>query len=478
VQCINERPAFAPAVRALTQQQIPYVKAFHLQQPLGELVRREPTFLEPVLNFMLAHQMLVPARRLAETLAVPAPQREHFLKAIKGCEIRNRPRANESKAKPGVLLSGPLLDASGHARTNREIGLSLLGSPKFDAALDSTTWPTLPLEKIPEGQAIWRGVQRRPGYLDLTIRHQWPPVFQRPEAGKLVCILPWEHKSVPSRWVEEINRKVDELWTPSEFVRKAFVSGGVDAERVHMLPNGVNDETFTPEGAATRPQGCREFVFLFVGGAIRRKGIDLLLQAYGDAFTPNDDVTLVIKDLGSRSFYGGITRLQDVQSFAQRPSSPHTLILGDEMDDACLARLYRGANVLVHPYRGEGFGMPMVEAMACGKPIIATGEGPAVEFCSPEHGYLLPAQEVSVPEPPPQLGTFTGEWTWFEPDVATLAHTMRHVYEHPEEAARRGQNAASAIRARLTWKRVLPLYLERISFLTSLEEIHPPDSSL
>jgi glycosyltransferase involved in cell wall biosynthesis len=187
------------------------------------------------------------------------------------------------------------------------------------------------------------------------------------------------------------------------------------------------------------------------------------LQAYGDAFMPDDDVTLVVKDLGSRSFYSHNTRLGDVQQFAARNSAPHTLVVTEEMDDAALAALYRGADVFVLPYRGEGFGMPLIEAMACGKPIITTGKGPAAEFCSAEEGYLLPAREVPVPEPAPPLGQLSREWTWFEPDAAVLAQTMRHVYEHRDEAAARGQKAAAAIQRGFTWERILPIYLERIA---------------
>jgi glycosyltransferase involved in cell wall biosynthesis len=185
-----------------------------------------------------------------------------------------------------------------------------------------------------------------------------------------------------------------------------------------------------------------------------------------------------VKDVGSRSFYRPITRLHEVQNFASRPNNPHVIVVDQEMNDAALAAIYRGANALVLPYRGEGFGMPMVEAMACGKPVIATGEGPAVEFCSPEHGYLLPASEVAVPEPPPPLGELAGDWTWFEPDVATLARTMRYVYEHPEEAAERGERAAAAIRRTLTWERVLPIYLRRIAQLTGVEPDQRPGNSV
>ena len=183
------------------------------------MVRREPRFLGPVLNFMLAHGMLAPSRRLVETMEIPAPQREIYLDAIRHAEAKLRARSRKSLSKPGVVLSGPMFDASGHARINRAIGLAMLGSPKFDAAFDPTTWPALGLETIAQGEKLWRGVQRQSEHLDLTIRHQWPPIFNRPEAGKLACILPWEHKAVPVKWVEEIESNVDELWVPSDFVR-------------------------------------------------------------------------------------------------------------------------------------------------------------------------------------------------------------------------------------------------------------------
>jgi glycosyltransferase involved in cell wall biosynthesis len=471
--CVQERPAFRPAVQALLQQELPRAKAAWLHYPLAEMVRREPYYLDQVVNFMLAHKMLFSARRLIETMAIDTGQREHHLEAIAQAEARIAPQPRTATTKPGVALVGPFFDASGHARINRAVGLALLNSPLLDTSFDSTTWPTLSLPTLVDGEKIWNASRRQTARLDLTIRHHWPPSFDRVSSGKLVCILPWEHKAVPLRWVEEIEARVDEVWTPSHFVRNAFVRGGASPQRIRVLPNAVESGAFRPDGPATRPPYARGFVFLFVGGPIRRKGIDLLLQAYGDAFTPEEDVTLVVKDLGSRTFYNNITRLADVHQFATRSSAPHTLILMEEMDDAALAALYRGVDALVLPYRGEGFGMPMIEAMACGKPIIATGEGPAVEFCSPETGYLIPAREVPVPEAPPPVGKFSGEWTWFEPDVAALAHTMRYVYEHREEAAGRGQKAANKIRDTLTWERVLPMYVERVAHLVGSDASQP-----
>jgi len=105
--------------------------------------------------------------------------------------------------------------------------------------------------------------------------------------------------------------------------------------------------------------------------------------------------------------------------------------------------------------------------MACGKPVILTAAGPAPEFCPSDCGYFIPAIESPVPDAPPPFGKLAGEWNWFEPDVAALARTMRHVYEHPEEAAARGRNGAKAIRRKHTWDKITSIYRKRVAFLTA-----------
>jgi glycosyltransferase involved in cell wall biosynthesis len=478
ISCALEQPAFAPAVRALTAQRIPRTHAVRLHYPLAEMARREPQYLEAVVDFFLAHRMARQARRLVETMAIENARRETLLDKIGRAEFRSEPRPRPAPEKPGpekpgpekpgIVLTGSIFDASGHARINRAVGLAAIRSPHFEASLDPTTWPTLLPKTLEHGAMLQKAASRQIGAIDLTIRHQWPPDFERPASGKLVCILPWEHKAVPIRWIEEIEEKVDEVWTPSDFARDSFLVAGLSADRIRMIPNAVDGNIFRPDGPASRPPNSRGFVFLFVGGPIRRKGIDMLLQAYGDAFLPDEDVTLVIKDLGSRSFYSHNTQLGKARQFALRPSSPHTLLVTEELDDAALAALYRGADAFVLPYRAEGFGMPLIEAMACGKPVITTGEGPATEFCSAENSYLIRAAEVSVPDPVPPLGPLSSEWTWFEPDVAALAQTMRHVYEDRDEAAARGRKAAAVIQRSLAWERILPLYLERMARLVGM----------
>lgn len=476
VPCAIEQPAFAPALRALTSERIPRVHARGLRFALAEVARREPQYLEAIVDFFLAHGMPLPARRLAETMALESARKEILLEKIAQAEARVEPRPRTPHAKPGILLTGPLFDASGHSRINRAMASALVRSSQVETTLDPTTWPSLHLQTLEHFALLERAAGRSIDRVDLTIRHQWPPDFTRPASGKLACILPWEHKAIPVRWTENIASNVDELWTPSAFARDSFLVAGVSADRVRLISNAVDGEIFRPEGPAARPPNSRSFVFLFVGGPIRRKGIDLLMQAYGDAFLPDDDVTLVVKELGSQTFYSHNTLIGKVQQFAARSGSPHTLLLTEELDDRSLAALYRGADAFVLPYRAEGFGMPLVEAMACAKPVITIGEGPAVEFCSANEGYFVPATEIPNPDAAPPVGPLSCEWTWFEPDVAALARTLRHVYEHREEAAARGRNAAARIKNSLTWERVLPLYLDRMAHLLEMPAPSPKSS--
>jgi glycosyltransferase involved in cell wall biosynthesis len=115
--------------------------------------------------------------------------------------------------------------------------------------------------------------------------------------------------------------------------------------------------------------------------------------------------------------------------------------------------LYRSCDVLVHPYRGEGFAMPVLEAMASGIPPIVTGGGPTDEFCPPEVGWRIKASRAEFQsERVGNYDTVGRPWV-LEPDAGHLAELLRAAAADPDEVARRG-TAARAAAERYGWNEI------------------------
>jgi hypothetical protein len=125
------------------------------------------------------------------------------------------------------------------------------------------------------------------------------------------------------------------------------------------------------------------------------------------------------------------------------------LHLTAELPAGALPALYRAADVLVHPYRGEGFGLPMLEAMACGLPVVHTAAGPSREFVPDGGGWALPARRVELDG---HVGgrELAGPGWWHEVDHDALVGALRAAAADPAERARRGAVAHAAAQA-WTW---------------------------
>jgi glycosyltransferase involved in cell wall biosynthesis len=301
-----------------------------------------------------------------------------------------------------------------------------------------------------------------PHLAQVEVRHQWPPDLRPAPAGRLAVIQPWEFGAIPQDWLGPIAENVDELWVPSDFVRQMYLDAGVDPDRVHTVPNGVDLERMRPDGPRLEldAPGLR---LLFVGGLIGRKGPDVLLAAYRAAFAGRDDVTLVVKDFGANGVYAGADR-EGLRAYAASGTLPRVLLLEDELSADDMAALYRSCDVLVHPYRGEGFAMPVLEAMACGRPVVATAGGPTDEFCPPDAGWRIRSSRRVIPGGRIDHLVTAGDPWMLEPDAAHLAELLQAVAADPAERERRGRAAAEAARA-LSWEAVAASYRARIDAL-------------
>ena len=145
---------------------------------------------------------------------------------------------------------------------------------------------------------------------------------------------------------------------------------GVSRKRIEIVPNGV-DEFFSPDGD-------EEDYVLFVGTIEPRKGLDDLLAVWSSLPSPRPRLVLC-----------------GDEGWGRVPLPPEVEVTG-YVDRARLRELYRHARAFVYPSRYEGFGIPPLEAMACGAPVIATRTGAITEYAKDAALLVDPGDRVAL----------------------------------------------------------------------------------
>lgn len=310
----------------------------------------------------------------------------------------------------------------------------------------------------------------------LWIRHQWPPKNEKPTFSKWIINQPWEYSLLTKEFVELFNQ-ADEIWTPSNFSRNSFINSGVDFNKVQIVPNGINPSIFKPGKSNFPLKTNKKLKFLYVGGTIYRKGIDILLKSYVKAFKKSDDVCLIIKDLGSKTFYNGQTAQSMILKLQSNPETPEILYLDESYSEEQVADLYRACNVFVSPYRGEGFSLPTLEAMACGLPVIVTDGGSTDDFVEENFGWKIKASLKSVGYNL-EGKEFVNETFVLEPDEDDLKDILLSIYENPSYNFIKGLNASFKARTMWTWKKATLKLISRIDAIYDTEYARAAESKL
>jgi glycosyltransferase involved in cell wall biosynthesis len=370
-----------------------------------------------------------------------------------------------ARSKTKVIWEGCQLYRSSLAMVNRELCSRIAGSRDLHLRL-------LPVEAEQHGGVCAPQVARRLQSLtgakrsdacDVYVRQSWPPDFKRPPgAKKFVMFQHWEYGRIPRAWVEAINRQVDELWVASRHVFETFVASGVSPEKVWLVPLGANTAVFKPEGMAMNLKTHKKFRFLFVGGTIWRKGIDVLLKSYCAAFNRTDDVCLVIKDMGANSFYRGQCAGDAIALLQKQPSAPEVLHLTGDLSEQEMAQLYRSCHCLVHPYRAEGFGLPVAEAAACGLPAIVSAGGSTDDFVPPDAGFFVATRRVAI-----RLDEFDVDGWVLEPAVQSLVERMRLVFTNEAERRSKAERLSAHVRKNFCWERAAEVAKMRLKCLSA-----------
>lgn len=272
--------------------------------------------------------------------------------------------------------------------------------------------------------------------------------FTRRLAERYIGYTMLEATRIPKSWVDNCNEYCERIIVPCQQQKQAFIDSGVKRD-IEVIPLGLIPDQFP---LLEREEDDGVFMFGTMGTLTYRKGTDLLVKAFKQGFPKEKypNVGLYIKTLASKAgftnmwFMGAQDLLQDDRVVMVTESfSPEELI----------QEFFAKVDCFVFPTRGEGFGLPPLEAMATGLPVICTPFSGTEEFINDKVAYPIAYKMVDVPNGtaggyPEELQAEGQQWA--EPDLDSLIAQMHEVYNNRGEAKKKGKKAAKFVRDNFT----------------------------
>ncbi len=383
-----------------------------------------------------------------------------FLGGI-GAEVAGVPPL-AARTSPEIRLEGPFDSSYSLALVNREFARAL-HQQGVDVALHASEGhgDYAPdsgfLAADAEVNGLWMRGQEDPA-ANVLLRDMYPPRvsgMRAPVNG--LSNYAWEESGFPAAYVDAFNRSLTYITVLSQYVKKVLADNGVRVP-VTVSGAGVDHLLGIPPQAFRGDLGPEGFRFLHVSSCFPRKGADVLLEAFGRAFTQADKVSLIIKT------FPNIHNDIAVQIDAFRghfPAAAPVILINEVISEGELADLYQCCDALAAPSRGEGFGLPIAEAMLSGKPVITTAHGGQMDFCTHENAWLV---DYHFAYAQTHMGLLNSVWA--EPDADDLARKLREVHGAPkEEHRRRAAAGKQGLLAKWRWQDVAARNLQAIKAL-------------
>ena len=338
-------------------------------------------------------------------------------------------RTSKDAAPFGVNIAGMFRSEKGLGEAARAVwrAVSAAGVPHVlndvpdEPAIQNAEPPIAPVKENP--YRVNLAVLNPDKALDY-FRWRPRPYFQ----GRFhVGVWNWELDRFPDEWCPAF-RYFDEIWAPSEFTRRSV------AERspvpVHVVPYCVPVPTAAPARKAFGiPPG--PFVFLTVfdyQSYVARKNPLAVIEAFRRAFPEPSGAVLVVKSAHSDFAAADAARVR-----LRGSGRPDILLLDRVMTRAETDQLIASCDALVSLHRSEGFGFPIAEARAAGKPVIATDYSGTTDFFAGGDG--LPVRYALAPIVTSH-GLYRRGGVWADADVDDAAEQMRRLAADPGLAAR------------------------------------------
>ena len=201
--------------------------------------------------------------------------------------------------------------------------------------------------------------------------------------------------------------------------------------------------------------------FLFVGRWLQggvgsdRKNIGLLIQTFLRAFMGRNDIGLILKTSHAHESimdrYYIEKKIKEIKNSIDKPKDkefPKIYLIHGFMKNEEMAQLYNHKSIIgyISPHHGEGWGIPITEAMACNLPCILTPWSGNTDFMFEGNCLPLNMDLGPVPKDAQWGNIFVEGMNWANPKPESVAYAMNWILEHPKESKQIGLNAGMFMR--------------------------------
>ena len=382
-----------------------------------------------------------------------------------------------------VLLRAPLLTHSGYGVHARQIAKWLFRVASETHNLDITTetlpWGRCHLIIDPEAEdgligQILQASSNKKNFYDVTIQlqlpNEWNPFLGTFNIGVTAGV---ETDKCNPAWIECINR-MDMVVVPSEFTKQTFLNTGEVTVPIVVVPEAF-PESFASEPAKLDLGLKTKFNFLVVGQLTGnntendRKNLPFTMKWLADTFAGCPDVGVVIKtnsgaltQLDKRNVTGIFSKLVGEVS---KPNGPTFYLLHGHMTDEEMHGLYTHPDIkaLVTFTHGEGYGLPILEAAACGLPVIATNWSGHLDFL--KHGRFIPVDSKVETIPASRIDNqiFVPEAKWANPIEADAKHRLKKFYGGTSIPKQWATELATKVKEHYSFESIARIYSETLN---------------
>lgn len=371
-----------------------------------------------------------------------------------------------------ITIAAPVRTLSGYGARSRDFITTLI-ELGYDVDILAIPWGDTPNTGLdlnnPNHKAIHERIIPQLTYKpDIWIQCTIPPEFQQVGQYNIGLTAGIETTLCKPEWIEGCNR-MDLIITSSDHSKKVFESSQFEKRQgnsevpveivnlktpVEVLFEGIDTNIFKKKQCNSNvintfmQDVTEDFAFLFVGHWLQgdlgadRKDIGMLIHTFYTTFkrkAPQNRPALILKtshaNFSNLELHSIQNKIQMIGEMVKEQGGvngdlPSVYILHGELSDLEMNALYNHNKIkaMVSFTKGEGFGRPLLEFTAIGKPVIASGWSGQLDFLSPEYSYILPGQVVQV-HPSAANNWIMQEGGWFTVNYTYAAQILESIYK-------------------------------------------------